>query len=57
MRGPGDFFGIQQHGKLSEGLVESLKNPALISQSLEFADFVSETGFKFRPIKSFKSNN
>ena len=57
IRGPGDFFGIQQHGKLSEGLVESLKNPALISQSLKFADFISETGFKFRPIKSFKSNN
>lgn len=51
MRGPGDFFGTQQHGKLSENLVKSLKNPVLISQVTEFSDFILRTGFKFRSIR------
>jgi len=53
IRGPGDFFGTEQHGKLSASLISSLKNPELISQANEFINFTLETNFKFKSIKFF----
>lgn len=50
LRGPGNFFGTQQHGKLSMSLINSLKDPNLIAQANEFINFILETNFKFRQI-------
>lgn len=51
IRGPGDFFGTEQHGKLSQNLISSLKDTELMSQANEFVGFVFNSNFKFKPIK------
>ena len=50
LRGPGNFFGTQQHGKLSMCLINSLKDQNLIAQANEFINFILETNFKFKQI-------
>lgn len=51
-RGPGDFLGVQQHGKLSISVANSLKDPKFLSQVKEFSDFIDKTNFKFRSISN-----
>ena len=50
-RGPGDFLGIQQHGKLTVNLANSLRNPDFLNQVNEFSNFILSKNFKFKPIK------
>ena len=57
IRGPGNFFGTEQHGKLSASLINSLKDSKLISQANEFINFILKSNFKFKPIKFFNQNS